>query len=271
MTKEPAISVGQANDLVLEHQGWAESIARSVARSWNLDWQLDGLDGAAFEALIFCSRRFQPDRGVPFRGYARRRIHEASTEAARKSKSWQRGIGTKSKQEQQIREVSAELFTIFPELHRGRLPTSDDAGTDEQLTRAAIQQLLMGASIVAARQNLATGPDDLVEYKRLVGALAELEPVHQSIMWQVYWEGLSLRGVAEQWNIDELNVIREHKVILLYLQRNFSRSADIKLPKVRPGLRDTALQLKHEDTEGIFEKLLKGELPHDEESQRPEG
>jgi len=65
------LSQEEANNLVVEHHGWAESIARSVARAWNLDWRLDGLDGAAMEALIFCSRRFDPGRGIPFKGYAR--------------------------------------------------------------------------------------------------------------------------------------------------------------------------------------------------------
>ena len=41
--------------MLQDHYGWAESIARAVARAWNLDWRLDGLDGAAMEALIFCS------------------------------------------------------------------------------------------------------------------------------------------------------------------------------------------------------------------------
>ena len=46
------------NRLVQEHMGWATSIAKAVARAWNMDWQLDGLDGGAYEALLFCARRF---------------------------------------------------------------------------------------------------------------------------------------------------------------------------------------------------------------------
>ena len=81
--------------LVEENAGWAASIARSVARAWNMDWQLDGLDGGAYEGLLFCARRYDPTLGVPFRAYARRRIHEASTEEARKSKNWKKGVGSK--------------------------------------------------------------------------------------------------------------------------------------------------------------------------------
>jgi DNA-directed RNA polymerase specialized sigma subunit len=148
-TKEDeTLSIEAANELVLEHQGWAESIARSVARAWNMDWQLDGLDGAAMEALIFCARRYQPNRGVPFKGYARRRIHEASTEAARKSKGWKRSLAAMPAAEQRAREISADLFNIFPELRTGELPDSGDAKGD---MRGAVRQLLMGAALLSAR------------------------------------------------------------------------------------------------------------------------
>ena len=99
--------------LIEDHMGWATSIAKSVARAWNMDWQLDGLDGGAYEGLLFCARRFDPARGVPFRGYARRRIHEACTEEARKSKEWQRGTGSQSEEEVEARELSPSYLMRF--------------------------------------------------------------------------------------------------------------------------------------------------------------
>jgi DNA-directed RNA polymerase specialized sigma subunit len=252
------LTLEQANELVVENQGWSESIAKAVARSWNLDWRGDGLDGAAFEALVFCSRRFDPERGVPFRGYAGRRIHEASTEAARKSKGWRKSTAAHSGSEHIAREVSADLFAIFPELRSGFLPYDESEVDGDQATRHAIQQLLMGASILAARYG-ASSPDldDLVDYKRVVGMLAKLAPIHQSLMWKIYWEGISLRGVAEEWKIDELNVIREHKVLLQHLQKTMARGAQAKLPRVRPGLRDIAHKLRRKDPEGVFYGFLK--------------
>lgn len=255
MEQYRTLSTDEADALVLEFRGWAESIARSVARAWNMDWQLDGLDGAAMEALIFCARRFQPDRGVPFKGYARKRIHEASSEAARKSRGWKRGLGTQSKEEHAAREISAELFNVFPELREGQLPMGDEGGGDDM--RTAVRQLLVGASIVAAKQGITeNSPDDLLDYKRMIVEIAALEPVHQLILWKTYWEGASMRTVATEWETDELNVIREHKVLLTYLQRSMSKAKDNKLPKVRPGLKDISLQLKRDKVEGPFTKIL---------------
>ncbi len=252
---EGRLDLEQANALALEHQGWAQSIARSVARAWNLDWELDGLDGAAMEALLFCARRFQPGRGVPFRGYARKRIHEASTEAARKSRGWKKPA---SRAEAQAREVSAELLNIFPELRVGELPLMDDAGDGgDGDTRAAIRQILMGANLIAAREGLANGaPDELMDLKRILERIADLEPVHQSMIWKIYWEGISMRSLADEWETDELNVIREHKVVLEFLQKSMEKKLRLQPVKVRPGLKQVAIRLKKKSDLGEFKKLV---------------
>ncbi len=249
------LPVEEADQLALEHQGWAESIARSVARAWNMDWRLDGLDGAAMEALLFCARRFDPSRGIPFRGYARKRIHEASTDAARKSRGWRRGAQNPTSEEQRARELSSELFNVFPELRSGELPLVEE-GSDGGEVRGAIRQLLVGASIIAAKQSSIEQPDTLLDYKRLVELMATLEPVHQILMWRVYWEGESMRTVASEWGIDELNVIREHKVLLSYLMKGIQSGKPAPTPKIRPGLRTTSVKIKKDKLLGNFSELV---------------
>ena len=250
------LSQEEANALVIEHQGWAESIARAVARAWNMDWKMDGLDGAAMEALIFCSRRFDPARGIPFKGYARKRIHEASTEQARKSKGWRKGMG--SNIDERARELSGELLNVFPNLREGNLNYADDGRGDDGEIRSAVRELLVGASVLALRQcSDSPLPDDLVDYKRVVGLMAKLEPVHQLLMYKVYWDGLSLRTVASEWDTDGLNVMREHKVLLAYLGKSINTARSSNTPKVRPGLKSMALKLKKEGTSGPFTDVIK--------------
>lgn len=250
------LSLEEANALVLEHQGWAESIARSVARAWNMDWRLDGLDGAAMEALIFCARRFQPTRGVPFKGYARKRIHEASTEAARRSRGWRRG-SVNSGPEQQSREISAELLQIYPDLRAGELPVDSDSGDSDDGTRSAIRELLISASIIAAKQGLLSDqPDEQMDYKRMIGYIAELDPVHQTMLWKMYWEGSSMRNLATEWEMDELNIIREHKVLLVFLQKSFAKGKPVQKPKVRPGLKAMGIKIRREEPVGPFSRFL---------------
>lgn len=249
------LSIEEANQLVVDHQGWAESIARSVARSWNMDWRLDGLDGAAMEALIFCARRFQPARGVPFKGYARRRIHEASADAARKSKGWQKNLGGQSASDQKAREISSELLTIFPELRSGHLPFSDEDGDGD--ARGAIRNLLVGASFIAAKQGISTSlPDEVMDYKRMIKIVADLENVHQMLLWKVYWEGASLRNLAVEWETDELNVIREHKVLLAFLFKQIGSQKPLLKPKIRPGLREIAMKLRKDKKTAVFREFM---------------
>jgi hypothetical protein len=252
------LSEDDANALVVEHQGWAESIARAVARGWNMDWRLDGLDGAAMEALIFCSRRFDPTRGIPFRGYARKRIHEAATEAARKTKGWLRGSGGKASAEAKAREVSAELYGVFPELRDGYLPAQESSSGDDSEYRSAIRELLIGASVIATKQAAATDPlpDELLDYRRMVTVMATLEPTHQWLLYRVYWDGISLRNVAVEWDTDGLNVMREHKVLLLFLQKSMALGKPAPKPKVRPGLKPLVMKFQKEGSKGPFTDVL---------------
>lgn len=253
-----SLSEEDANELVVEHLGWAESIARSVARAWSLDWKLDGLDGAAMEALIFCSRRFDPTRGIPFKGYARKRIHEASTEAARKTKGWSRTSSSNSTKEVKAQKLAMELYGIFPELRTGSLPHGEDQSSGDSGARAAIRELLVGASILATKEAVADDPlpDELMDYRRMVSVMASLEPTHQWLLYRVYWDGASLRTVASEWDTDNLNVMREHKVLLVYLQKSLALGKSVAIPKVRPGLRDRAHGFRKEGSSGPFSDVL---------------
>ena len=199
------LSEEDANNLVVEHLGWAESIARSVARAWNLDWRLDG-----------------PAAEV------------------------------------KARELSAELYGVFPELRDGRLPIHESSGNDDADCRAAVRELLMGASLVVTREAIATGPlpDELMDYKRVVSVMASLEPVHQWLLYKVYWDGISLRNVAAEWETDGLNVMREHKVLMLYLQKSLALGKPSPAPKVRPGLKPLVTKFKTQSGKGPFTDVL---------------
>jgi DNA-directed RNA polymerase specialized sigma subunit len=255
-SEERTLSIEEANKLVEEHRGWAESIARSVARAWSLDWQLDGLDGAAMEALVFCSRRFNPDRGIPFRGYARRRVHESSTEAARKSRGWRKSQSTTSEEDQKVHELSMGILNIFPEIRSGYLPYSEDGySSDEGNMRGAIRNVLVSTALLSTSQGVQQPiQEDYVDYKKTIRIVSELENLHQHLIYEVYWEGKSLRQVAAEWHTEALNVIREHQILLAFLEKSLnSAKGRISYPKIRPGLKAVAIRMK--DDQPAFLKL----------------
>lgn len=139
------------------------------------------------------------------------------------------------------------------------LPMSLDDESGTQATRAGIRQLLVGATLVTTRQGLdSSSPDDLLDTKRVVEFMARLEVIHQIILWRVYWEGESMRAIASEWEMDELNVIREHKALVEYLQKCIAKDRGLEPLRIRPGLKRVALDLKRSNTMGPFTKVLTG-------------
>lgn len=207
--------------IVDENMSWAKAIAKNVARAWNLDWELDGLDGASYEALFTTAQKFDPELDYSFRTYARRRIHEAATEAARKCKAWNAAsTGVDSEDELDVREVSATLFRLFPELHDG-FPTVSADG--EETVKETIQSLLVSAGLIRAFEEAGSENQEVAtDYKGLIESLAELEGIHQEIMKSVYWEGKSLRSVSSELEVDDLCIVREHASIIDFLHQKMT-------------------------------------------------
>ena len=255
-----ALSIQEANALVAEHMGWAESIARSVARAWNLDWRLDGLDGGAMEALVYCSRRFDPSRGVPFKGYARRRIHEASTEGARRSRGWKRTKKNLSPEEDRSREISVNLLSTYPELREGRFPEGQEGGSDSGGSYG-IRQVLASAALLAMLPDTnQVSQEDAIDYKKTITIILEMDLIHQHILYDVYWEGKSLRQIAGEWNTEPLNIIREHQTLLSFLQKTMTAEKKrISVPRIRPGLRDLAITFTSEVRPSPFARFAEDE------------
>ena len=70
-----------------------------------------------------------------------------------------------------------------------------------------------------------------------------------------------MRGVADDWDTDELNIIREHKALLTFLHKSISRGKVSQVPKVRPGLKTISIKVKREGQKPPFSQLLKGATP----------
>ena len=122
----------------------------------------------------------------------------------------------------------------------------------------ALQRMLISASVIATKQGIeAAIPDEVLEYKQMLKTICCLEQVHQLLVWKIYWEGLSLRGLAAEWEIDELNVIREHKQIIDYMLKAFGKGVETKIPRVRPGLREVAARIRRDNIQIAFSQLLK--------------
>lgn len=84
-----------ARDAIIgEHLDWAHAIAAQVSRalpSWFLP---DDLAGPAEIALIQLAAQYDPERGVPFRAFAQRRIYGACFDSVRRREYRERSHAT---------------------------------------------------------------------------------------------------------------------------------------------------------------------------------
>lgn len=251
MTALPRRRKNEVENLILENKKWAEVVAYSVAKAWRLDAEVDGLVSASYEALVECAHRFDPSRGIPFRAYARRRVHEAACDAARQTKAWKEGQVFSGSIEAKARATAYELIKRFPELRDGRI------SLDTNSLRGSVRQMILGATVIYMKEmHEAEERKDFTEYGKLISAITKLDKVHQWLIWKIYWEGHSLRGLAALWNADPLTIIREHQVILGFLSSILGQGASKSTPpKVRPSLRKVIADLNLEAIPSPFEEF----------------
>ena len=165
------------------------------------------LHSVGFLGLVEAARNYDPDSGVPFTAFARRRIRGALLDAAR-SRDWMsRGQ----------RQHAHQLATAEDEL-RGRLrrdPTSSELATElgweprhvEQL-RGALHQGETDVIEVGAEpaDPAATGrPDAALEHRELLGtmraALAYLPEPQRSVLHRHYLQNEPLKDIADDLGV----------------------------------------------------------------------
>ena len=66
-----------------------------------------------------------------------------------------------------------------------------------------------------------------------------------------------MRSLAEDWGIDELTVIREHKEILIFVEQRLSnpKAKITKKLKIRPSLRAVSLQMRKKKDVPPFQRF----------------
>lgn len=110
--------------------------------------------------------------------------------------------------------------------------------------------------VAAFEQSGSDNPAIALEYKELIDILSSLEPVHQEIIFCIYYKGQSMRNLAEEWKIDDLSVIREHKVILEFLCERLENPGSRKSQlKIRRGLRTIAQTMRRKANAGPFTRF----------------
>ncbi len=124
-------------------------VARGVARQLGSRFQLDDLKGYAHEAITDVVAKFDPNRGVSFRSFARLRLRGAIIDGLRRESGLPRGVAAR------LRALeAADLFVDGrAEEHAQRSPTAEAADT-------RVQSFLKGLATAYASGLVAREADD---------------------------------------------------------------------------------------------------------------
>lgn len=133
LSSEPRTS-GSREDLVREHLPLVHHVVADVIARVPRHVPRDELTSSALFGLAQAARSFDPSRGTPFEGYARRRMQGALLDDLR-SRDWaSRGVRAQARK---IRAATDELTATL-----GRHPTPAETGAAAGLSGAEVERLV---------------------------------------------------------------------------------------------------------------------------------
>lgn len=165
-----------------------EIVAGQIARSVGRAIEFDDLVGAGREGLLNAARRFEPDRGVPFRAYANFRVRGAILDAVRQLSVLPR------RAHERIAALEAAMLTSEGAAERAFSDQTPDADAADRALEKHVASLAMAAVVGMATET----HDEASEEDSPEEALARAELVH------------IVRGAIGQLSKDEGTVVRRH-------------------------------------------------------------
>jgi RNA polymerase sigma factor for flagellar operon FliA len=188
--------------LIERYAAMATSVARRMRVPTGALMGRDDIESAALIGLIDAVDRFDPDRGVPFEGYAGLRIRGAILDELRRVDDRSRGERRRARivAEDQEPEIAAYGQTLSLDM---LLETGDRdwaADDDESLDRYEAQDMR----------------------SRVESALRCLPPRQRELLARYYGDALTLRESAERMGISEARACQLHGRAIQNLRRELS-------------------------------------------------
>lgn len=199
-----------------------DQIAWQVIRSVDNRLDFNELQSFGMEGLMVAARRFDPDKGVPFRGYAAFRVRGAMIDGVRKNGALPRRTHQKLKALQaatQYAEDSAEERESPP--LPGQTRADAQNALDDYLARVATA-MAVGLLATTARaedgQTTAVASSEPVDevlanaqmLKLVHSAIAELPNEERELLQRHYFQGERFDHVAERLGLSKSWASRLH-------------------------------------------------------------
>lgn len=227
-----------SRELFSAHLSLVDQIAGQVIRSVDNRLDFSELRSFGMEGLMVAARRFDPDKGVPFRGYAAYRVRGAMIDGVRRNGALPRRTHQKLKALEaatQYAENSAEERGVAPP--PGQTRADAEAALDDYLARVATA-MAVGLLATPARTEegqttavCASEPADdaLASAQMLQLVRSEIEKLpheERELLQRHYFEGERFDHVAERLGMSKSWASRLHTRAVGRLAQRF-RQLDV--------------------------------------------
>jgi RNA polymerase sigma factor FliA len=210
-----------------------ERIATQVSRALGFKVDRDDLLAYGREGLLEAARRFDPSRGIPFRGYASYRVRGAMFDGVRQSTSPTRWLQQKLAALEAARQTSeGEADFVFAEGGR-RDDAAKEAALDEHLAAVATAASLgfvsearrVGRDVVS---NEPTAEEAFAQAELLQVVSAAIEDLfddEREIVRRYYFEGQRMDDIAAALSMHKSWVSRIHTRAIARLTKRLRGAA----------------------------------------------
>jgi RNA polymerase sigma factor for flagellar operon FliA len=235
---EKARKNGSIDEELVRGYSWlVNSVARSIRKRLPPSVELADLVGYGFLGLLDAASRYDPERGIGFEDYARKRIWGAILDGLRSEKRLPRSLLAK------MREVHHAIESLSSQLQR--MPGEDEVashlGLDTSRYRRIMQDIdsaqVISLEDLVGRRDQDDGldileslrdesaPDPLEEAERqestlsLYRAIESLPEREKVVLVLYYFDELSMKEIGEVMEISESRVSQLHSSALRSLRR----------------------------------------------------
>ncbi len=194
-------------------------VARQVARSFGQSVEVTDLESYGREGLLNAARRFDAERGVPFRAYANYRVRGAIIDGVRADARLSRRMHEKTRALQAAATTSeGTLEDLQAPSPAGSTAADADVALSSQLaSMATAMAVAMATSSDASQETLASAdesPEEATSKAELLElvreAVAELPDQESELVRRHYFDGERLDHVATSLGLSKSWVSRLH-------------------------------------------------------------
>jgi RNA polymerase sigma factor for flagellar operon FliA len=217
--------------LVREHLGLVGHLVRGVTSRVPNQVNRDDLVSAGMLALVLAARSFDPSRGVPFGGFAALRIRGALTDELRSLDWASRGVRSKARQVDSVRDSLAATLGRTPsrlEIAQAMgvaVAELDEVDADVRRASVASLQALTPDRVEESLPIASDTPEELIIKREQIGylhdAVAELPDRLRRIVQLSFFEQRKMSDIAAELGVTESRISQLRSEALQLLRAAF--------------------------------------------------